>query len=255
MAESDVIRAVEQSTNTLSNLLATKPFWERVLPSVQAVVLIVGAAWAVFTYYLARHERALRPANIEVRTTISDLGVRNGMRFVKARIDVQNNGARAFVINAPYTIYACKMSRSVPSDHTIVGGTWEGSFAKETAPLSLRSGDAFGRGYWFESAERDDRSYVVAVPEGTYDLVAIHAQVQHCKVLDDSVHTRWERQADRSLKAVTVVLTDGHQEEYSHQKHQRWFKRDAIAMNESVAQLPLWQTPAQALTPLPQPGH
>lgn len=256
MAESDVILAVEQSTKTLSNLMVTKPFWERVLPLVQTAVLIGGGTWAVFTYYLARHERALRPANIEVRTTLADLGVRNGLRFVKARIDVQNNGARAFVIHAPYSIYACKLTPDAPTARATANGLWNGSFHKERGTLSLRSGDAFGRGYWFESGEHDDRSYIVAVPEGAYDLVAIYAAVRHCKVEDDAVHTLWENQPDHSLRAVAIVLSAKNKgEEYNRQKHPRVFQRDAIAMNESTAQLPLWQAAVPSPAPPAQPGH
>jgi hypothetical protein len=241
MPEEDILNKIEQATSELLDKLEKKTFWDRVLPSLQAGVLLAGIIWAVATYYMDKHEKAKQPASIVVEPTIVDLQERNGLRVIKVDITVQNKGVRAFVINSPYTIRAAKLQRASTPGHLVGGDTWDGSYASEASGTVLRSGEAFGRGFWFEPGERDVRSYVLAVPEGAFDLITVQAAVRHAKVEDDAVQTRWELLPDHALKAVTVVLRNGLQEEYSRNDHLEIWQRDAIAMNDGTAHIKLWR--------------
>jgi hypothetical protein len=247
MADEDILQAIESSKKELRDKVEKKTFWDRVLPSLQAGVLLAGVIWAVATYYMDKHEKAKQPANISVLPTIVDLHTYNGVRIIKVDVTVENKGVRAFVINSPFSIRAVKLQQNTILGHLSSGPVWDGNYASEGDGRTLRSGETFGRGYWFEPGERDVRSYIVAVPEGIFDLITVHAEVRHAKVEDDAVHTRWELKPDHSLKAVTVVLfPDGRKEEYSRTSHADIWSRDAIAMNDASAQLPLWPSPSVA---------
>jgi hypothetical protein len=242
MAEEQIIDAVYEASRQLEKKLESKTFWDRVLPALQTLLLIGGGLWAVFTYYLEQNERAKRPATIDVQTSLQDLGDQRGFQFIRVSIAVENRGARAFVIHSPYTVRAHRFARAgVPR---LVNSTWNGSYAEVRESVVLRSGEAFGRGYWFDPGEKDVRNYVVAVPAGKFDLVELAAEVRHCKQEDDAVHTRWEQAPDGSLRARTFILTDRGAEEYERDKHSSFWRRDGIAMNEASTQLQLWRSSA-----------
>lgn len=245
MAEENVLLTISRAKDEIVDTIRAKTFWDRVLPTLQILLLVLGGGWAVARYYIDRYDRSHRPANIEISPTIEDLGVHDGLRFVKVQIIVRNSGSRAFVINSPYTIRAFRLKGARPGRWS--EQTWDGSYATTDASHVLRSGETFGRGFWFEPAERDVRSFVLAMPEGVYNAIEVHAAVRHAKREDDSVHTKWEPQPDHSLRAVTIVLSKpGEGNEYSRSLHPNTFRRDAIAMNDGVASLGLWPVSASS---------
>lgn len=238
----DILLALEKAKTDVITTLAKKTFWDRVLPLFQVAILLIGGFWGIFTYYVDRHERALIPAKISVQPTLDDLGVHDGLRFIKVTIAVENRGARSYVVNSPFKVYARKMKPSVPAPAP-VDNLWNRSVAAEVNTASILSGEVFGKGNWFESGERASRTYIVAVPEGMYDLVDINASIHHVKVEDRALGTDWLPEPDKSLTAVTTVRVDGAKEKADILKHADLWKRTSMAMNQGDARLVLWAAP------------
>ncbi|HKO57264.1 MAG TPA: hypothetical protein VJ276_15415 [Thermoanaerobaculia bacterium] len=112
---------------------------------------------------------ALQPANIAVQPSLDDVGTRDGMRLVRAQISVENKGARAFVIHAPYAVRAHKL-KSAPTGRFTSrpdGQLWDGS-------LLVRARRA-------ECQELHRRG-----SEGAFDTIEMYAAVRHCKTEDDA---------------------------------------------------------------------
>jgi hypothetical protein len=238
----DFLIALERAKTDIISTLEKKTFWDRVLPLFQVAILLIGGFWGIFTYYVDRHERALTPAKIGVQPSLDDLGVYQGLRFLKVTIAVENSGAKSYVVNSPFKVYAHKIKSANPAEKP-VDNLWDRTAAADLTKECILSGEAFGRGNWFEPGEHASRTYIVAVPEGKYDFIDIRASMHHVKSEDSSLGTDWQAGPDKSLTAVTTVNVDGTTEKADILKHADLWKRTSMSMNEGDARLALWAAP------------
>lgn len=238
----EILIALERAKTDIISTLGKKTFWDRVLPLFQVAILLIGGFWGIFTYYVDRHERALTPAKIGVQPRLEDLGVHEGLRFMKVTIAVENSGAKSYVVNSPFKVYAHKIKSANPAE-TPVDKLWDRSVAADLTKECILSGEAFGQGSWFEPGEHASRTYIVAVPEGKYDLIDVKASMHHVKLEDSSLGTDWREEPDKSLTAVTTVNVGGTTEKADILKHADLWKRTSMSMNEGDARLVLWAVP------------
>lgn len=206
-------------------------FWkntEKFSHIAQILFLALGAIWAFYVFiYDARIVPSQQPPQVTVSGELEQVGRKDGLVAVKAKLSVKNPGkSRAIFLAAFYNLIGYKLNKLEAveaTDQQYIGRLNEKRAVKEESPCNFYgpeinasryyrkgeetfiNGGNLLIGSWLDPDDQYTREYVFYVPEENYDLVQLQFNTY---VTKDYQLIKWQNVEDH-MRAVPEVCPNG----------------------------------------------